>query len=171
MTDYFYERERWEEKHNHIGQSYKVYKCHGELPDRPFHNFKASWSGDGRILCSSETSYDGYSVVKVRSGEHFPTEPFTILEPQETSIDKFYDVWKRRAGTGFGAPKLWKSQSGYALTFETRDFTRRPGTMLKNLNSPSAYLASSNNSSRFLVQLEKRKNSLLLTWSWKRTIF
>ena len=39
---------------------------HGR-PDRLFHNFRASRSGNRRILCSSETSIDGfldYNIVK-----------------------------------------------------------------------------------------------------------
>ena len=30
------------------------------LPDEPFHNLRASRSGDWRILCSSRTSCDGF---------------------------------------------------------------------------------------------------------------
>ena len=47
-------------------------------PDEPFHNFRASRSGDWPILCSSETSWDGFwsfKNVKVFVGEARCTRP------------------------------------------------------------------------------------------------
>ena len=41
-------------------------------PDRPFHNFWASLSGDGQILCSSETSIDGFWGYKIVEGSVGP---------------------------------------------------------------------------------------------------
>ena len=46
---------------------------------------------------------------------HIPTGPFTISEPQDQEIGEFLVVQERRK-TGFEAPKLWKSRSGYFLT-------------------------------------------------------
>ena len=42
---------------------------------------------------------------------HFPTNPFTILEPRDQEIGEFYLVQERRA-TDFEAPKLGKGSSG-----------------------------------------------------------
>ena len=43
-----------------------------DASDEPFHNFRASRSGDGRILCNSETSRDGFSskIVKYFVGAY-----------------------------------------------------------------------------------------------------
>ena len=41
----------------------------------------------------------------------YPTNPFTVLEPRDQEIDKFYLVQERRA-TDLEAPKLGKSSSG-----------------------------------------------------------
>ena len=38
------------------------------LPDRTFHNLKASKSGDRRILCSSEMRFDGYWSSEIEKG-------------------------------------------------------------------------------------------------------
>ena len=49
-----------------------------------------------------------------------PTSPFTILEPQNPGIDKFYVIQERRT-TDFRAAKLGKGSSGSAayLFFST----------------------------------------------------
>ena len=48
--------------------------------------------------------HDGYLT-------NYPTNPFTILKPQDQGIVKFYAVQNRRS-TNFEAPKLWKGLSG-----------------------------------------------------------
>ena len=40
-----------------------------------------------------------------------PTNPFTMLEPQDQEIGEFYVLQERRA-TDFEASKLWKGSSG-----------------------------------------------------------
>ena len=40
-----------------------------------------------------------------------PTNPFTILEPQDQEIGEFYVVQERHM-TDFKAPKLWMGSSG-----------------------------------------------------------
>ena len=44
-----------------------------------------------------------------------PTNPFTILEPQDQEISEFYVVQERHT-TDFKAPKLWMGSSGSALS-------------------------------------------------------
>ena len=41
----------------------------------------------------------------------YPTDPFTILEPQDQKIGEFYKVQERRS-MGFKTPKLRKGRSG-----------------------------------------------------------
>ena len=43
---------------------------------------------------------------------NLPTNLFTILEPRDQEIGKFYVVQERRE-TDFEAPKLWKGSSGW----------------------------------------------------------
>ena len=51
---------------------------------------------------------------KVRSGSHgftkYPTDPFTILEPQGWEIGEFYVV-QEGGSRDFQAPKFWKGRS------------------------------------------------------------
>ena len=44
----------------------------------------------------------------------FPTDPFTIFEPQHQDIGKIYVV-RERYTTEFAAPKLEKGRSGFPL--------------------------------------------------------
>ena len=52
---------------------------------------------------------------------YYPTNSFTILEPEDQEIGEFYVVQERRA-TDFEAPKLRKGSSGNEGSF-TGNFT------------------------------------------------
>ena len=125
MTSYFLSLPLWRKKNRSVRQT---------VPDEPFLNFRASRSGDRRILCNSRTSCNGFWSVKVVKGLvgfcwyhfkqsdlcnffsfllYFPTSPFTILEPQDQEIGEFYVIQERRA-TDFEASKLWKGSPSFA---------------------------------------------------------
>ena len=71
-------------------------------PDRRFHYFRAPRSIDRLNLCYSDATIvkglvgnSGRSTPKPK--ELFTTEIFANLEPQNPSIDRFYEVEKRRS--------------------------------------------------------------------------
>ena len=84
-------------------------------PERSITHFRASPSGDRLNLCSSGASYGGFWSSQIGKGliglqtcfscptfvksqpSPFPTDPFTILQPQDPDICKFCVVQKRRA--------------------------------------------------------------------------
>ena len=91
-----------------------------ENPTAPFTNFRASWSGDRRILCSSGASWDEFwssNVVKgsVRKLSPLrPTKRFTVSEPQNPQISKFSTVHNSQS-TDLG---LWNcGMFGWVLGF------------------------------------------------------
>ena len=100
-------------------------------PDEPFHNFEAIKSVARRSWTTQSSSIHGVWGSKIGKGlvgsqiqrlsffyrdvawtflSH-PTDPFTILEPQNPPIRNTYVVRKRRS-TNFGALKLRKVRSG-----------------------------------------------------------
>ena len=105
------------------------------FPKRHFHfpNFGAKKSVDQRFRIRQNLSEDGSldsKVVKRPVGrivswpniEQFwslPTNPLTILEPQNQEIGELY-VAQERCATDFEAPKLWKGSSGSSRYVDLR---------------------------------------------------
>ena len=111
-----------------------MYRGYVWVPDRPFHNFRASRSGNPRHRLSSGTSGDGFWSIQIVKGSvglddrgpdnniywcEFSVACRTcravlsqIWEPRNHEISEFSEAHERRT-TFFEAPKLWKGRSGY----------------------------------------------------------
>ena len=92
-----------------------------------FEVHKFSWSPDLEALKlgkgrsgSSVIVWDRLCITSVFWAKFlwsYPTNPFSILEPQDQEIGEFYVVQERRA-TDLKAPKLWKGSSGRPMKEE-----------------------------------------------------
>ena len=72
-------------------------------------------------LLASPVLFLGSELESLNKKQTYPTDPFSISEPQNQEIAEFYLVQERRK-TDFEAPKLWKDRSGTQNIYTTAFF-------------------------------------------------